>query len=87
MVASENEGLRVKVTAALHRWQDEMEVIVEEIFGRMPPEERFDVRIFTIFVAHHGWLSNDLLGERRLTNDEYYDFLRHLLAHTPPPGS
>jgi len=86
VVASENEGLRRRVVAILHRWQEEMDVLVEEIIGRMPPEERFDGRIFTVFVAHHGWLTNDLLGERGLTNDEYYDFLRNLLTHTPPPG-
>lgn len=86
VVASENEGLRRRVVAILHRWQEEMDVLVEEIIGRMPPEERFDGRIFTVFVAHHGWLTNDLLGDRKLTNEQYFDFLRNLLTHTPPPA-
>ncbi len=87
ILASENERARTRVTAILNRWQDEMDVLVAQVLERMPPEERFDGRIFTVFVAHHGWLSNDMLGDRRLTNEEYSEFLRHLLTHTPPPGA
>jgi hypothetical protein len=28
-----------------------------------------------------------MLEERRLTNDEFYAFLRNLCAHTPPPDA
>jgi len=87
VLASENERARTRVTAILNHWQEEMDVLVARVLERMAPEERFDGRIFTVFVAHHGWLSNDMLGDRRLTNEEYHDFLRHLLTHTPPPGA
>lgn len=87
VLASEHHRLRGQITALLQRWQDELDDLVARIIERMPPEERFDGRIFSVFVAHHGWLSNDMLEERRLTNDEFYAFLRNLCAHTPPPDA
>ena len=84
VVSAEKPNLRARVGEIINDWLDATEEIVTAIVARMDPEEQFDPRIYTIFLVQHGWLANDLRGDRRITNDEFYDFVRHLITNVPP---
>lgn len=84
VLASESTSLRIKIQWILDEYWPKYEEGVREIVRRMPPDQQFDPRIYTIFVIHQSWLLNDLRTQAKLSNEEYFSFLRDLMAATTP---
>lgn len=84
VLASESTSLRIKIQWILDEYWPQYEEGVREVVRRMAPEDQFDPRIYTVFVIHQSWLLNDLRTQAKLTNEEYYSFIRDLMAATTP---
>lgn len=86
IASSENLALMLAVNSVAAELLPEFEALIEGISRRFPEGQRFDPRIFTIYVLRHNAIIDDILGDDGLSNDDYRDFLRSLLVASMESG-
>ena len=82
VAATENDRLREIVREIASRRLPEFAAAVEEMVERLPEEQRFDPRVYSVFAIRHNFLVDDVLGEQGLTSEQFHAFLRRMMVNT-----
>ena len=75
-VAATNPVLENRLKEIAQRRYLAMLDLARALKARLPEDQPFDERVFTIMVVNQLLYYNTLLGDLAVTDDEYYDFLK-----------
>jgi AcrR family transcriptional regulator len=75
-VAATNPILENRLKEIAQRRYQAMLDLARALKARLPEDQPFDERVFTIMVVNQLLYYNTLLGDLAVTDDEYYDFLK-----------
>ena len=75
-VAATNPVLENRLKEIAQRRYQAMLDLARALKARLPEDQPFDERVFTIMVVNQLLYYNTLLGDLAVTDDEYYDFLK-----------
>lgn len=75
-VAATNPVLENRLKEIAQRRYQAMLDLARALKARLPEDQPFDERVFTIMVVNQLLYYNTLLGDLAVTDDEYYNFLK-----------
>ena len=83
-LATEREAVAQDVNRERARQRRALAEILDEILSRLDPADRFDPRIYTMFIFNLSLAQNELTGEGAMGTTEYREFLLRLLRDSRP---
>lgn len=85
-LAVENSTFAIRIRRFLNDVTPTFEELIDRVVQRLPPEERFDPRIITVYIMNQMWIFNDLRGPYRISNAEYREFVLQLMTDSQYRG-
>lgn len=79
-VAAVNHELRGLLAESLQTKRRMLETIFDDLDSRLPTGQSIDREVFRILVFNLNWLYNDLLGDRGVDNERYWQLMKRLVV-------
>ena len=86
--AINNPELKARIDASTRRFHAAVQWGIEKIRGQSGERNPLDARIYALMLLMFNtmFVNNDALGERRITEPEYREFLHHFFARYDAPA-